>query len=494
MKHFAALPLSFLLLAVVAMPAAAETFFVVTPIPGKSVSSAPEPISVSLSGSNLPKGLLRQAYSHDFRNSLSVRGDPEYTGAGVTFTSTGQLPAGMTLSSDGLLSGTPTSVAAARDLEIEALYKDKSARQTYSLMVDQTKLRASKISSGGNSGCAIDAQGALVCWGGNAVGQVGNGTVGGTYLTPTAVTGMGSGVTAVSVGTLAVCAIKTGTFYCWSYRAAGTQPQGAMVSTPLALTAQGMGTATHIAAGSDYACGIAGGRAYCWGTNSSGRLGNSSVSSSTVPTEVMSQDSNATDIDVGANHACLITNGGLKCWGSNRDGQVGAPGTGIYYPLSVPGLTSGVTGLAVGSNFTCAIQNGALLCFGSNLNGQLGRGTASTNFENVPTVVPGFASGVTHVVAGDEHVCAVKGGEAYCWGRNLEGVLGNGSLERSQVTSPARVVGLGPVSDIATGFNTVCVLESGLAKCWGFGNQGQLGNGVAESRGTPDFVAEPGSP
>jgi alpha-tubulin suppressor-like RCC1 family protein len=71
------------------------------------------------------------------------------------------------------------------------------------------------LSVGGNHACAITDAGALLCWGDNAFGDLGDGTRS-QRSKPTPVVGMSSGVAAVSAGALSTCAIKVGgAVYCW---------------------------------------------------------------------------------------------------------------------------------------------------------------------------------------------------------------------------------------------------------------------------------------
>jgi alpha-tubulin suppressor-like RCC1 family protein len=73
---------------------------------------------------------------------------------------------------------------------------------------------ADQISAGPEFGCAI-AHGAAYCWGSNIWAAVGDGTVAERDV-PTPVSGLGSGVTAISAGGESHnCAIAHGQVYCW---------------------------------------------------------------------------------------------------------------------------------------------------------------------------------------------------------------------------------------------------------------------------------------
>ena len=185
-------------------------------------------------------------------------------------------------------------------------------------------------------------------------------------------------------------------------------------------------------------------------------------------------------ISAGRNHTCaLLSTGGVKCWGYNG---VNALGDGTYTsrltPANVSGLSSGVSAIAAGGSHTCALlSTGGVKCWGYNFYGQLGDGTRTDR--TTPTDVSGLSSGVSAIVAGLNHTCALLStGGVKCWGWNSNGQLGNGS--NTNKTTPTDVSGLSSgVSAIAAGETHTCaLLSTGGVKCWGSGDLGQLGNGI----------------
>jgi alpha-tubulin suppressor-like RCC1 family protein len=93
-------------------------------------------------------------------------------------------------------------------------------------------------------------------------------------------------------------------------------------------------------------------------------------------------------------------------------------------------------------------------------------------------VVPGC------LAAGWAHSCAVSNGGAWCWGYNNEGQLGNGTKTDSHI--PIQVNGLSSgVSGIAAGFNHSCAVVKDAVQCWGLNQVGQLGNGSTTNSTTP---------
>jgi len=95
----------------------------------------------------------------------------------------------------------------------------------------------------------------------------------------------------------------------------------------------------------------------------------------------------------------------------------------------------------------------------------------------------------TRLAAGGFFACAIADdGTVHCWGNNPVGQLGDGTLISR--TSPVAVVNLGAAVSIAAGASTACAIlsASGAVRCWGSNIQGQLGNGTVTNSATPVAV------
>ena len=242
-----------------------------------------------------------------------------------------------------------------------------------------------------------------------------------------------------------------------------------------------------VATGGYHACGVtARGDAYCWGRGIA--LGSGSETTS-VPT-LVSGGLSFSSVSAGEQHTCGVTTAGaLHCWGRNFQGQLGdGTSTNRSVPVPVlgpPGVT--YTSVSAGQEYTCAVATttGDAYCWGSNQDGQLGDGTQVGKL--TPTLVVGghtFGS----VNAGAWHTCGVTTGNvAYCWGRNSLGQIGDGTSSLSDRTTPTLVVGGHAFSSVSAGDNlmTCGVTTTDVAYCWGLGS---LGTGSPSLETTPSLV------
>jgi alpha-tubulin suppressor-like RCC1 family protein len=177
---------------------------------------------------------------------------------------------------------------------------------------------------------------------------------------------------------------------------------------------------------------------------------------------------------------CAIVAGDVWCWGRTQDGQCGVLAeSNIVTPRNV---TSGIaargtfTGVMGGRQHSCALTtNGAVYCWGRNVEGQIGNGAASSTPVTTPSLA--VAANAQELAIGDLHSCArMADGTVSCWGdnRNLQlGVSGH-----VHVATPTRVAGIAAVTAIAAGALHSCVISAGVVRCWGENYSGQLGNGA----------------
>ena len=155
------------------------------------------------------------------------------------------------------------------------------------------------------------------------------------------------------------------------------------------------------------------------------------------------------------------------------------------------------TQIATGAHFSCALAtSGEAYCWGYNGYGQLGDGTTTSRNSAWP-VAGGFifrqisADGWSNAgyTGWPGHACGITAaGVAYCWGHNGNGQLGDGTNVDRHV--PVPVAGGLLFAQISVGAASTCgVTTTGDGYCWGWNYYGQLGDGTSSGRWTPTRVA-----
>ncbi|MDH4044282.1 MAG: Ig-like domain-containing protein [Gemmatimonadota bacterium] len=294
------------------------------------------------------------------------------------------------------------------------------------------------------------------------------------------------------------CAVTSGGPYCWGSGSSGqlgdstgTFPQDSVPG----VVRRGL-TFTQIAAGGNHSCGLtAAGVAYCWGNNGNGQLGNNTTTRTDSPVPV-SGGLTFSSLSAGIAHTCGLVGTIAYCWGYDGNGQLGdnAALADRLVPTLVAGGLSWASVRPAGYH-TCGVTTGGdAYCWGADFYGQLGNDSTLAD-QPTPVVVYG-AKTWTQVDGGYYHTCGVDAsGAGWCWGRNFDGRLGADTVavpRNSSQPTPRAVFGGLTWSTIQVGWFGSCGLTSvGSAYCWGYNYDGQLGSGAFDA-GFPLRVAVSG--
>lgn len=332
------------------------------------------------------------------------------------------------------------------------------------------------LAAGDQHTCALLVGGVVKCWGNGFFGQLGLGDTEprgdeagemGDALPPVDL-GPGLTATAISASGLHTCALlSNGAVKCWGYDALGQlglgttawvgDEPGELAASPGVDLGQGV-VAVAVATSYDHSCALlSGGAVKCWGDNASGQLGLGDTLSrgdepgemgDALPAAQLGPGVTAVSITAGYATTCaLLSSGAVKCWGLNNGGQLGlgdiqnrgdASGEMGDALLAVD-LGQGVTALSVvaAHDHVCALlSSGAVKCWGSNDHGHLGQGDLvwrgnepGEMGDALPAVDLGPGAVPSALHGGEYHTCSILGARMKCWGNNLAGQLGLGDVE-----------------------------------------------------------------
>lgn len=322
----------------------------------------------------------------------------------------------------------------------------------------------------------------------------------------------------LSAGHRHTCGITLdGKLYCWGDNehgqlglAPGPRVEGLrQTASPQRVTVDGAGPPdgewVGVSAGATHTCALfdeatsadtSDDTLWCWGDDQLGQVSGAPGEESGPRRVDPAGAKGFTEVSAGTDHTCALRGGELFCWGDNASGQLGGDTCGQSPRGPVPvDANGGWRHVAAGQRATCAIRgDGALLCWGSDASGRLGDGPGdgTCSWPRQPIAVPddrACASGWDMVSTSDEHVCAVRCREVWCWGRDNEGQISvNGGAdwdEPHQITH-----GEGNWVAVVAGGGHTCALDArGRLECLGWDASGQLGGGFGVSGPTHPVAA-----
>ena len=400
----------------------------------------------------------------------------------------------------------------------------------FSVKPTPSLIGVSHITSDTDGFCAVLTSGGVDCWGYGDQGELGNGTMDRSG-TPVPVKGLGATGTLAGVKQLAsdahdFCALLTsGAVDCWGLNQWGELGDGSSTPSLVPVAVEGVGGTgvlsgvTSLTGGTGSFCAVlTTGGVDCWGSDVTGVQGQIFESSSTpIPvlgvsgTGVLKRVKNVTSS--GGGFCALRESDTVDCWGG---GGGCALGNGNFLSEIAPvpvvgtggtGVLSGVNAVVSSSGGYCAVlASGNVDCWGNGTYGELGNGVFYTtgNYGSaVPVAVEGIGgagtlSGVKSVTdnsSSNTYCALLSSGELACWGLGYHGELGDGTFYTTGSNGsavPVAVVsgdgsgtlsGVKAVVDGGSGYNPCALLTSGGVDCWGYGADGELGNGTYYTSG-----------
>jgi alpha-tubulin suppressor-like RCC1 family protein len=318
---------------------------------------------------------------------------------------------------------------------------------------------------GGLTSCALFGNGDVWCWGDNSLGQVEPSDPRPVFVAPHRTTVI-SCASDISGGSDHECAAVRGRVFCWGANEVGQLGNNApSVAPPSAV--DGVEHASDVDVESDGTCAVDGQTPKCWGRGPFPD-GYSRVPVAQTGVQVMS-------VDKGALHACGVALDGVPyCWGRNDDGQLGigtvAPVAGAVVPK---GLSAGVELIWASASSTCVIARDLTVwCWGANADGGLGKAVASP-YQTIPVPIGVIATAIAPpLYVRPDH-------ELWIWVKD--------PLVGDPMVAPSRVSGVPRVVAVSGGPHNACVLsEERHVYCWGYNLYGQVGIGSISN-----YVATP---
>jgi alpha-tubulin suppressor-like RCC1 family protein len=292
------------------------------------------------------------------------------------------------------------------------------------------------VSGGIEYTVALKADGTVVAWGRNDMGQLGDGTTT-DRLNPVAVPGL-YGIVAIAAGGYHTLALKAdGGVWAWGHNGDGTTNNRA---TPV----PGLSDVMAIAAGQAHTVALKRDQTvWAWGNNSFGQLGDGTRRHYRfLPVQVTMADGSplrgVMGITAGYKHTvALKSDGSVWAWGGGigeeERGRASARLTPLPVKLADGSPLSGIIAVAAGSLYTQALKaDGTVWGWRDNQRGELGSGVwTSREIFPVQAKLPDGSplSGITAIATGKRHTVARKDdGTVWACGKNAYGQLGAGKI------------------------------------------------------------------
>ena len=317
------------------------------------------------------------------------------------------------------------------------------------------------LTAGAEHTCAVKADGTGWCWGNNGSpgvegfaqsgqGGLGDGTKSNRNV-PTAITG-GLKFKKLSAGINHTCGIdQFNQAYCWG---ANDFSQLGLGTEPVQNRSADVLVPTRINSSKNYididvhgfqSCAMTANKEVdCWGDNAATTYSGNKAIPPEISKIITQKGSGYTRIALGTSQRCgLLPTGTIQCWQDERSGSFGDGSTEQYGQDPINTIGGPYTYLSFGNKHGCGVvSNGDGFCWGYNFTGELGNGGGDdmADSRSTPQLIMGGLKW-NHVAVGYGHTCGISiGGNAYCWGSNFKGQLGNGTTRQYATKAPTSVI------------------------------------------------------
>jgi alpha-tubulin suppressor-like RCC1 family protein len=297
------------------------------------------------------------------------------------------------------------------------------------------------VSGGRSHAVGVGSDGTLWAWGGNSVGQLGNGTKDTKYI-PTQI-GLLTSWESAAAGVTATAAIRqTKSLWTFGNGATGLLGQGDQISRSSPVQVGFLTTWLSASVGQYFMSSVkTDGTLWAWGTGADGQLGQSSSVSRSSPVQVGAETTWSYVSNTTLSVCALKSDGTLWAWGVNSYGQLGQNNiVSRSSPVQI-GSSTNWSAVSCGYLHVIALEtSGKIWTWGSNSFGQLGQNTAISANRSSPVQVGALTTWLK-IVAGGYHCLATKtDGTLWAWGYNADGQLGQGNT--AYKSSPVQVPGV----------------------------------------------------
>ncbi|WP_297589996.1 hypothetical protein [uncultured Mobiluncus sp.] len=340
---------------------------------------------------------------------------------------------------------------------------------------------------------AIDTTGQAWGWGNNYSGYLGVGLADKKILVPQKIVGEHKFKQIFTRGALAFAIDKNDGAWAWGNNYFAQLGDGTTTNRNTPVKVADGHKFTQISIGAYHVVAIdTDGQAWAWGANGYGRLGNGKANGRELTPIKVADGHKFTQVTAGAGWTLAIdTDGDAWAWGNNETGQLGdGTTTDRHTPVKVSGghkfkQISTAGDFAAYGPVVAIDTDGDAWAWGDNYGDKLGIGTP-----NGATPIPHKVKGgheFKQISASYGHTVALDtNGDAWAWGSNDAGEIGIGYDSGYRNDTPNKVRGGHKfVQIVAADQYTVALDVTGQAWAWGDNQAGQLGDGTTTSRREP---------